>query len=822
MIEPRVALRSLRHGKKVVVILAIIFCTILFSTLITTFSNLYSALQESRFRVRGTDCHVSVDHLTTHQFEHLLRDPAIKSGGASIIVGKIINPEVITLNNELRFVSEFYAEHSFQMPVQGHLPSDENEIAMSSNLLTAFNKKVGDTLQLVIQIDETETISKTISDNFKIVGSWPSDPVLKRESVWLSDIWVENYFDDTSESIEPSENLSCLFMLNSFSGEVTSQFNELKSRFPELNLRLNPAYSGSEQVSGASLTEYLPALVLIFVAFLSSYYVINNIYNINLAKDAREYGRLRAIGCTCRQIRTIERFKIMYLLIVGIPIGLIFGLMIGKSLMPYIGIVFKSSVKRVYSVSPLSIAVSIFFTVATVYISTRKALCKASMISPIQAMGFYDFDVNTAGQTANQENLTPFRLAIRNVRRTKHQFRTTVVSIALSILLLNVVASFFASVSFDVFATEQLGSDISIKGTMVVNDSGDEEYKYIDNNFIEQLKSKFALSEEGSVYYRFLEMDIPLEKQEKLSEFMRKYSGRSLSKGYHPTLMECEVYGVNDWLWNKIRTYRNPQSKLPDLVDGEAYLINMSYVENVEELPYAVGDVLKLSYKGKESEFKFMGFVDLPDSIHVPAYTRGTIELLVSQNTFNSIFPDESPVMFFTDANEEVQQQILSNIEPQFSDKNGYEVNSYLYLKKDFHDLLNMFRIVGWSIVALLVFLGLVNLANSLCTSMISRRKELALMEVIGMTKRQCLSMLLFEGLIYTVVSIVVAGGLGVLGEVFIVEKLEQALPFIVHKFTLLPVLYIAVPMIVFACVTQFVCYKMNREESIRIIGLAE
>ena len=59
-------------------------------------------------------------------------------------------------------------------------------------------------------------------------------------------------------------------------------------------------------------------------------------------------------------------------------------------------------------------------------------------------------------------------------------------------------------------------------------------------------------------------------------------------------------------------------------------------------------------------------------------------------------------------------------------------------------------KIMGYSLVVLIGVIGFINLINSMITSIITRKKELGMLQAIGLTNKQLVQMLNKEAMFYT------------------------------------------------------------------------
>ena len=128
-------------------------------------------------------------------------------------------------------------------------------------------------------------------------------------------------------------------------------------------------------------------------------------------------------------------------------------------------------------------------------------------------------------------------------------------------------------------------------------------------------------------------------------------------------------------------------------------------------------------------------------------------------------------------------------------------------------------RWIGGFLVVILAFIGIMNFFNTTATSVISRKKELALLEVVGMTKKQVSKMLVTEGFLYLGGAFVIAVLLVVFGaEKILANTLGTAFFFRLHL-TIVPcVLMIPILVGIAYVIPKYQFEKMSRESIVERI----
>lgn len=114
---------------------------------------------------------------------------------------------------------------------------------------------------------------------------------------------------------------------------------------------------------------------------------------------------------------------------------------------------------------------------------------------------------------------------------------------------------------------------------------------------------------------------------------------------------------------------------------------------------------------------------------------------------------------------------------------------------KEFEDMRNVVLIVGGVLSLIIGLIGVLNFINSMLTSILTRKREFAMLQSIGMTTKQLRRMLIAEGLMYTASAGAVSLVLGVGASALLANTIAKSLWFFSYKFTLLP-LIITIPIL--------------------------
>ena len=147
-------------------------------------------------------------------------------------------------------------------------------------------------------------------------------------------------------------------------------------------------------------------------------------------------------------------------------------------------------------------------------------------------------------------------------------------------------------------------------------------------------------------------------------------------------------------------------------------------------------------------------------------------------------------------------QDYTENIDPTL----GYRSRGTL--AGEYQELIDMFTIVGGALCALLALIGVLNFINSMVTSVLTRRGEIAMLQSVGMTGTQVKKMLVFEGLGYAVLGIAFSVILAALVNVTALRSITTGMDYFTYRFTLAPALLCAIPLLAVTAFVPWLCYR--------------
>ena len=226
---------------------------------------------------------------------------------------------------------------------------------------------------------------------------------------------------------------------------------------------------GKAMISSESI---LFAVVFVLMFVLCGYLLIYNIFDISVMQDVRQYGLLRMIGTSTRQIKSIVNRQAVWLTLIGLPIGLIAGFFAGRALLPVVMRIFSyeySTASLQASASPMLFVIAALFTILTVFISTRKPAKKASKVSPMEAIRYTEQDDYKKKTVTRISGAKLSHMAFSNLGRNRRRCVFIVVSMLLCIVLFNSIIIVTQSMDEEKWITRTTKTDFTVYNSIAVN-----------------------------------------------------------------------------------------------------------------------------------------------------------------------------------------------------------------------------------------------------------------------------------------------------------------------------------------------------------------
>lgn len=527
-------------------------------------------------------------------------------------------------------------------------------------------------------------------------------------------------------------------------------------------------YGGSE---GTNVMIFGLAVIIIIIVMLASVFVIRNSFAISITEKTSMYGMLASVGATKRQIRRNVLFEGFILGLIGIPLGILLGLGVNAILITILNSVLGdmlSGAKFVFVTPTIPIICAIVLSAVTIFCSSFFIALRASRIPPLVAIrGNKDIKV---------KNNKPYRtskltkklfgvggeIASKSLKRSRKKYRTTVISIVVSVAMFIAVSAFM---------------DYGM--TFTDHYYGNADYSYMVTGIDAKQAQTIEKMPEIENYltvglqYGYVSADVPVNKCGENFLYDEPDGSKSFGAEFlefeHDTFVQiCRELELD---YNKIKggvlvysqvtpdNSESGNSSKPMKLFGKTAPTKFTVHGNDDEGNALITGKLKVSSV----------FDKIPKSAD-SVIGEGTIfgqGLIIGEQGVISPQLGEHGCGITLYANTSDHTSLTNRIESMSGtgDSESYiSIFDYEEIVRQFNAVMLIVGIFVYGFIGVISLIGLTNIFNTISTNMQLRSKEFASLKSIGMTKKEFNRMIRLESLMYGIKSLLIGIPLGVLG----------------------------------------------------------
>ncbi|WP_343247521.1 ABC transporter permease [Diplocloster hominis] len=495
-----------------------------------------------------------------------------------------------------------------------------------------------------------------------------------------------------------------------------------------------------------TLTIVMLAAVAVLI-LLSAGIVIKNIFYISVAGKVREYGQLRTIGATQRQVHRLVTREGMILAARGIPFGLVLGGLMGYILVPK-GWEWKTAL--------ICGIVCVLFGFAGVRLAVRKPARIAARTSPIEAAHYTGYTGKGTGTKNLMRSLNPSHLGVLNLKRSKKKTAMTMCSLVLAGILLGTICTFVVS-----YKPEQVALSQFPNGEFQVSLTVDQGYG-ADTSQSSRMKNMVELQKSGLM--------AEVEEQVQKIDGVRQIRPWYLVEIKHDIFQEEKEGSINgleeqDFELLKQMNYEGPQT-YEELNAQRGVILEVGSNSKLKENPVSIGATFHVTYcdpSGQEVAVEMPVIATYNQNLwqqenkvdygEIPLSIMGSM-LLMPVSQLEQLTGTDSSYGIEIAADPTKAQSVQKALTDLYAESGSLNVMSRLESMDATREMMEPMKIVLYVLAAFLIIFGIINLINTELTNLYSRRREIAVLQAVGMTKRQVSRMLSRESTVYTVVTI--------------------------------------------------------------------
>lgn len=640
---------------------------------------------------------------------------------------------------------------------EGQLPQKENDIVVSKGILEALgqNGKIGDTITVPYQILKDDGLDYTKEKDFRICGFLADNESSKEQKQYTS--LVSEAF---LKAEIPVEQVKYRFLLqvNGQKGNTTADYTETIQNIArqfgisEDDMNINKEYLAANYVDPATIPVIVGIMLIVVLAGIITIY---SVYYVSMNQRVREFGKLKAIGATKRQLRQIVLREGMGVALFAIPIGLLIGTVAVKVVLlqfvehaKYSNVLITEAYKVVakgevqlyyWWIYLLAIAV----TLCTVYLSLMKPMRMAAKVSEIEAMRYQGGSKRQKSSRKGYQFLNIGRLTKRNLAENKKKSTITIVSMAVTGIFVMMVATVLSCANPMESAKSSIVGQYEISPIVESGNKEHPEYEWAEvqknnplNEGLKQQIEELDGVERVDVFTALKVSGGPFEEKigtEFINGVPEEYA-EELKKG----ITEGNV------------TYE-------ELKSGDKVILDRALLHWYPDIK--VGDKLKLNIHDGDNTFQ--------KEIEVAAigeYGTGLTNyncLIMAKEGAEKLTINNSSSYFQVIADKDYDEALEASLQAIVDGSGRLQMRTWKNEYDTWENAIQMTRGACYAFIIILAAISIMNLINTMINSVHVRKKELGMMQAIGMSDRQLMKMLQLEGIFYTVGTLIISIGVG-------------------------------------------------------------
>ena len=557
---------------------------------------------------------------------------------------------------------------------------------------------------------------------------------------------------------------------------------------------------------------YTIGTIVIVIIVISSVFVIRNSFSISVAEKNRQYGMLASVGATSKKKKKNVLFEGLSIGLIAIPLGILLGIVAIMILLQVVNYLlsdmFVAGLNLEYSISIIPIIASIIISLITIYLSCLIPAIRASKISPIESIrGNNDIKLKPRKIKTPKFIKKVFGIggviASKNLKRSKKKYRTTVISIVVSIFIFislssiltlgtKVTTLYYTDFKFNMFVS---GGDKTIY----------EEIAKLDNV-------------DNYAYFYEKGLDINFEKYS--SEFGKQVLGDIENGGILLAIYNNEYFkqyikelGISE------ENYKKAAILIDDVI-----LYNADNTRTVDRI-YNIqsGDEITITDSSKEKSFVITKTTtERPMGLENTYYDSGII--VVSQDFLEEVFGEKLDETYILDdlliysEEDEILENTINDLIKQNENYSELAVYNYNTAVEQQKRIILVVAIFLYGFITVISLIGVTNIFNTITTNMILRSKEFAMLKSIGMTKKEFNRMIRLESIMYGLKALIIGIPLGILGSYFIYKAFALDTDF-GYSLPIVPIIISIVFVFIIVGITmKYSLNKINKQNIIETI----
>lgn len=741
------AIKSIFYNKRrSILILFTIMLSVCLVFSVVTYWNSYRSLEKKEALDKEGEYHAEYMGVGTWQLERIGKSRDIygsyityKADDVQIvnedIVSNYISPQAVSFK-DLEEVYHLYA---------GRMPQGEAEIVMDRWVMETLGlgTEPGTKIRLSFNIADKDTGEVCrIEREFQIVGILGDI-----ESLRAGNISYVIFDKGFLESI--SKKISCNVKIRLSSNfECRKQVEDLALALGirQENINYNTAYLDA---FGIEIQDVFGLAVIICFILFIAVIVVLNIYNIYFGQNIKIYGILKAIGASDLQLRLFVFYESMILGTLGIVAGIAAGTGMSFCVVPLTNKMNKGMPEIITDISALSFLTAAVAGYFIVLFASGSPLRKMMQISVTGAYHYNPVNIKSRNMGKLAGKVSIKYLAYTYISRYKSKLAFNILSVTSTFILFIVAGSIIGSMNLDSLTNLTIGGDYSIQISDTVS-RGAERIDLLDADFLNELNNYEEIESYHTIIYERIWW--AEQSAENHIELPEEYIELGIGYGDIASIL----YGYDSEFLEGVEKYITAGTIDLGLLETGEYIIAVD--DGISDI--SPGDVLYFN-KSDGSELAVSVLAVVSNNITYRGYKASGCDLIVHQNLLEHFGMDTRIQRIVISAGGQERQDLKTGLQEMLKGKEDIALVSYMDFRMELEENKNMISAISNGFLLILFLIVVFNLVNTTFTNILSRKKELGILEAIGLTVQQEKRLLQFESFYIVAVSSVIGMAIG-------------------------------------------------------------
>lgn len=834
----RLAIQSIKKNiRSIIMILSVVLINFMLYTIFSVGFSYYDNYKTLNNRLQGSMANVSFMNPTKKQLGEIHNLDYIADYGTQFYCGQVAQH----YKSDSAIVMTYYSKNEWNKHIKptisdfkGEYPKKENEIAISEWSLHQLNHNggIGSKIALTYRVNDKEYSKKfVVTGIFRDYllgtnGTSKSANVAaeilynKTNGIYYNqygNILVSKPFANKNEQVGSKVAMLELKDKAKDADKINNRLKKDLSISSNQNLMSFGLHTQSENGTQFVVASMLIACIII----LSGYFLISNIMRISVVKEIHYYGQLKTIGATRKQLKHFVRRQVMIYGVLGTPVGIVLSVFFSLYFVPKIInlITAGSSIDGVLPISTSFNVLIFVFTVAfvffTLFISCNKSVRIVNRITPVEAMKF-NSAANLKSKRITIRSKTGgkiYKMALRNVFIDKEKAISVFISLFVGLLAFLTIHTAFSHPDYSIRFKRSQPYTFNIKN---IPEPKNENSSWITKKDVKDIKNvngvnhivavqatNVLLNPDASVFGKNIKSK--LDFYDKSNEYYRE----------NPQEYCATMVVLNEAQIDNFATYSKKYNKNA-FIEGTA-VIGMtndiapkSIGKNIEVTPMRTEE--KMSFQLLNLFMQDSNYLKNAESYYIP--DNDNIVLFVSEKGMERITNTPNIVELKIMSNRKYDKVINEKLETIF-DLNKVEIKSQMATENSLSPMIEGLQIGGSCFSFILILIGVLNFMNVIITSVEIRKKELAILQAVGLSKKQLCRMLIYEALYYVGISILLIITIGVAITEVLVNILHQTMYYFTFMYPVVALCTLSIILIVICIGTSLLLYKYITKQSI-------